>query len=205
MARNRPIWSRTGSLTTTPTAIALPPDWTEIRLALDARCYVKFGKDYAAPAVSGASGVITIRSLGSPSGGTWQARINPQDGSGALLTAAIAYNASAATIKTAFVNTGLFASGDITAAGGALPTDATLTFGGVWAGALPRVEIVNAVTGTNNPAISALITTLPSGNGGYGYGESGANVYASDLSDKDRFLYLAAVATTANYFVTALR
>jgi hypothetical protein len=203
MTRSRPKWSRTGALTTTPVAIYLPNDWTELKILVDARCYGCLGAAYAAPAVAGVSPVITIRSLG----GTVQMRVNPQDNTGAVLSAATAYNASAATIKTNLVGTGLFASGDVTAAGGALPTDVTLTFAGVYTGITPKLDVLNAsITGTGS--ITALVTTEGKGNGGYGYLEANVQeVWGSDESatDRDRFLYLASIGASANYFVTALR
>lgn len=206
MARSRPLWALTGALTTTPSVIHLPDNWREIKISVDALCYGQLGAAYAAPAVGATNGITTISSGGTPTGGTFRVRAYPGDSDLTALTSALPYNESAANVKTAMVATGLFASGDITAAGGALPTDITLTWTGVYAATVPPIEIVSAVTGGSNSRIYTRTTTVPDGNGGYGYlAANTQEVWASDGfgSKVDRFLYLATVSGAATFYLTA--
>lgn len=207
-----PYFSRTGALTTTPSVIALPQDWSELRLVVDARCYARVGPEASAPGVATTAGVITISEYGSPTGGVFRVRLHPADLAQAVETADIAYNASAAAIKSAMTATGAIATGDFTAAGGALPTNVTLTFsGGAWVGVLPGLEISEvALTGGDGQSnVRAVVTTAPKPNGGYGYVEATTtpNLITRDGGEgkRARFLHLAAVATTANYFLSAFK
>lgn len=223
MTRHIPIWSRTAALTTTPSVIKLPDGWTKLEVAVDARCYAQIGQSYTAPGVASVNGVTTISSGGGATGGTFQILVFPRpmfvddggtgyaqtvNGIGCqAVTAAIPFNETAANIKTALLNTNFFATGDITAAGGALPTDVTLTWTGVYAGIVPKLDIASAVTGGANARIYQRTTTNATGNGGYGYAETAVPTYYDGSQAGHRtglFLYLAAVASTANAFITAL-
>lgn len=204
MSRAMPFWSRTGTTSTTPAVIALPDGWNELKIEVDAQSLAQVGAAYAAPAVSATNGIITISTPGSPTSGDFRLRFYPgQDGQ--FDTAAIAYNASAATIKTEMTTTAKFASGDITAAGGALPTDVTLTLTGVYAGmVVPMVGIENFDAGN----VIARVTTVPDGNGGYAYLPADTQeIWSNDRNSAHlgRYLYVATVASTGNYFVTAYR
>ena len=66
--------------------------------------------------------VQTITETGSPTGGTFKLNATPAGGS-STVTAAIAYNASAATVQTALVT--IFGSGNVTCTGGSLPAPAS--------------------------------------------------------------------------------
>lgn len=202
--RSKPFWSATGALAVAPVSVALPPDWTSLKIKTSVQALARTGRPYTPAAVATVPGVITIRSSGSPGSGTWQARIRPLNSDLIALTAAIPYNETAANIKTAFINTGMFATGDIVAAGGALPTDVTLTLQGVYTGVVPSIDVNYA--GLNQGRIDALLTTAPLGNGGYGYIEAGTQDYWEENPNSDsfvRFLYLAAVTGTGTYWVTA--
>lgn len=209
------MWSRTGALTTTPSTILLPNGWTELKLLVDAQSYGQLGSAYTAPGVATVNGVTTISSGGGATGGTFKILVLPRPataydgGNGyAAITAAIPYNETAANIKTALVNTGYFTSAGITAAGGALPTAVTLTWTNSYAGTVPQLAVQSSLTGGNNAAIRLATTTTPSGNGGYGYLEANAQeVWIADPngSSTDRYLYLASVGASANYYITAYR
>lgn len=207
MARPRafPFWSRSVALAdTTPASVFLPNGWGVVEVTSDVDLYVGLGNAYAAPAVASVSGVTTISSRGSPSAGTFV--VGAYGGWGTTLTGAIAFDATAATIKTAMVATGLFATGDITAAGGALPADVTLTWTGVYAGTVPRLYTDSTlITGGS---ISANITTQPKGNGGYVYVVAGGETEVStdpSGSGGGSFLYLASAADVGTAYVTAYR
>lgn len=219
MASSRPFWSTTGTgLTTTPATIYLPSGWSDLKVLVSAQCLGQTGNTYVAPAVTNVSGVITISEAGTPTGGTFAIKVFPvpkaggyeNPGTGAVaVTTALAYNASAATIKSALIATGYFVTGDTTAAGGALPTDVTLTLAGAYVGGLPILDFDSSLlTGGSNSRVYGRITTNPLGNGGYGYLEANAQeVWNSDMGGNklDRFLYLAAVTGTASYWITAYR
>lgn len=208
LVRSRPIWSRSVALTTSPATIYIPDDAREIAIQADAESYACLDGAYTAPAVSSVNGVITISSIGTPTGGTFKLRANP--GSGAdLATSALAYNISAANVKTALIALGIFATGDITAAGGALPTAITLTFTGVYAGTVPILVISDVdLTGGMNPSIRSRVTTLAAGNGGYGYVPADTVMVFNRTRDfrgarGDQFLHLATVSDTGTALVTA--
>jgi hypothetical protein len=206
--RTRPIWSKTGATSATPIAVALPRDWTSLKIETDVRSFAQLGAAYTPPAVAAVNGITTLTSLGGPTGGTFQIRVLDRTGRVVETTAAIPYNESAANIKTALVALASFETGDITAAGGALPTAVTLTWTGVWAAAAPPLEIVNAVTGGTNARINAAITTQPAGNGGYVYVVAGAQeVWEADEGGiaGERYIYLATTTGAGNYYVSAFR
>jgi len=93
-------------------------------------------------------------------------------------------------------------------AGGALPTAITLTWTGVWAGLAPEIEAISNLTGGTNPGVRASITTVPDGNGGYAY----LDAYTPEMWEAERglvfpkrFLYIAAVTGTGNYWLSVYR
>ncbi len=80
-------------------------------------------------------------------------------------TAAIAYNATATDVQNALLALAVFNPGDITAAGGPLPTTpVTLTFGGRYAGTnVAQLVVVDSITGGD-----AVVTTSTAGVAGGG-------------------------------------
>jgi hypothetical protein len=220
MSRSRPHWSRTGALTTTPIAIALPDGWTQLLIKVDVQTFAKVGKAYTPPAVTAVNGVTTIRATGAQTGGTVQILtvFGGQDYANPARTAAIPYNESAANIKTALIasvqsgnpTATWYATGDMTAAGGPVGTaDVTLTWTGVYAGTVPKLNLDSSgLTGPGPNRVDLLTTTYAAGNGGYGYIEGGTQMVidtdGEGFSD-DRFLYLASVSGTGTFYVSAFR
>jgi hypothetical protein len=99
--------------------------------------------------------VQTLTVTGTPAGGTFKLQL-PNVG----VTATIAFNASAATVKTALET--LVGVGNVNTAGGALPgTPVTITFLGVYAGLNVQEILVveSALTGGATPAADVAITT----------------------------------------------
>jgi hypothetical protein len=204
-------------LTTTPIAIALPDYWVQLQVKVDVQSFAKIGKAYTPPAVAAVNGVVTIRATGAQTGGAFQILtvFQGQDYANPARTPAIPYNETAANIKTAMIasvqttnpTATWYATGDMTAAGGPVGTsDVTLTFTGVYAGTIPKLNLDSSgLTGPGPNRVDLLTTTQPAGNGGYGYIEAGATIIATDEQGytNDRFLYLATVATTGTYFVSA--
>lgn len=207
--RSIPFWAKTSTTSTSPVAIYLPEGWRECKVYVDVLSYVGIGKTYTPPAVAATNGITTISSSGTPTGGTFKLRAFPGDGD-AFTTAALTYDESAADVKTALIaGSTWFVTGDITAAGGALPTAITLTWTGVYAGATPPIEVVEqSLTGGTNPKIQARTTTVSDGNGGYAYVEAGTQeVWTRDAKGGaiGRYLYVAAVSGTGNYRVSLYR
>jgi hypothetical protein len=207
MGRSKPIWDRTVALTTTPSVVYLPDTYREVKIFVDALSYAQLGTTYAAPAVADVSGVTSLIEVGAPTGGTITLVVFPNDVERAV-TGTIAYNASAATIKTALTTTNKFVAGDITAAGGTLDTAAvTLTWTGVYAVTVPTIVLgTNALTGgVAGATVNARVTTLPLGHGGYGYIEANTQeTWENDnYGDLDRYVYLATVASTGTARITA--
>jgi hypothetical protein len=201
MARSTPVWSRSVALTTTPVVVFLPEGWREVKLWVDALAYAQLGTTYVAPAVTDVSGITTISNSGSPSAGTFKLTVFPNDTETAE-TGTIAFDASAATIKTALTTTAKFAAGDITAGGGALPTAVTLTWTGVYAVTVPKI-IASSVSLTGG-GVLVRTTTQPLAHGGYGYVEANTQeVWVGDsYGDTDAFLYVATVASTGTAHIT---
>jgi hypothetical protein len=200
MGRSRPFWSRSVSLTTTPAVVYLPNGYGEVKVAVDARSYGQLGASYTPPAVGATNGITTISSGGTPTAGTFLIRVFPSQGAdfaAVFTTSALTYDESAADVKTALISgSTMFVTGDITAAGGALPVDITLTWTGVYAATVPPIEIVSSVTGGT---IYQRTTTVPDGNGNYVYIAANTQErWTADSYDNrnDRFLYIATVAGT---------
>jgi hypothetical protein len=101
------------------------------------------------PGVDGTtSEVQTLTLTGIPTGGsvTFGFKTN------STTTPAIAFNAAASAVQTALLAMPLFATGDVVASGGALPTVVSLAFGGAYAAAeLPVLSVTSALTGGTSP------------------------------------------------------
>lgn len=94
---------------------------------------------------AGANEVQVLTFYGTPSGGTFTLTYDGQT------TAAIAYNADAATVDAALEALSNIGAGDVTCTGGSLPgTPITITFGG-------------ALANTNVPLITATVSSLTGG------------------------------------------
>lgn len=103
-----------------------------------------------------ADAVQTITITGTPTGGTFTLTFN------GLMTAPIAYNASAATVQAALVLlSNIFSTANVSCGGGALPgTAVTVTFQGLYANQpIPLITAVGSFTGGSGPAISVATTT----------------------------------------------
>lgn len=104
--------------------------------------------------VPGTNQVNTIGTTGTPTGGTFTITVN------GVTSAAIAFNAAAATIQTALTNMANIAVGDVVAAGGALPTAVTLTWANAYAGQVVTVSVDGALlTGGTTPTATNTVTT----------------------------------------------
>ncbi len=209
--RSRPVWSRTGTTSTTPVAVRLPTNWSEAKVWVDVLSLGQVGLTLVAPAVASVNGTIMIWSRGTPSAGAFRIR-GMREGTTTPIfdTADIPYNASAAAVKSALVATGYFATGDITAGGGALPTSVTLTFTGSYAGTVPALVILNSSTANvamTGGTYAETVSTPAAGNGNYGYIEGmSQEVWSADLENTQAgFLYIASVSGTGNYRVTVYR
>jgi hypothetical protein len=115
-----------------------------------------YGQQAAITCNSPANAVQTLTITGTPTGGTFKLAFQGQT------TAAIAYNASAATVQSALEALSNVDPGDVTASGGALPgTPVVLTFGGRYAGAdVSQIMAVDvALTGGTDPTASVAKTT----------------------------------------------
>ena len=205
--RSRAFWSKTAATSTTPVAVKLPVNWVELKLWVDVLSLAAIGTTLTAPAVTAVNGILTLSVRGTPTSGTFALAGRDGNNVRTFTTAGIAYNASAATIKTALTNTGVFASGDITAAGGALPTDVTLTFTGSWAGVVPSIAPLNANMVGGSVQIPNNTITAASGNGGYGYIENNTQeVWSNNENDTTGgFLYIATTTGAGNYRITCYR
>ena len=111
--------------------------------------------------------VQTITVTGTPTGGTFKLSLEFPIGN-VQTTAAIAYNASAATVQAALVALSNVGSGNVTCTGGALPgTPVVATFGGLLAGRpVPVMTLAsNAFTGGSSPTATIAHTTTGSTGG----------------------------------------
>lgn len=116
-----------------------------------------YGPYYNAGAPSnGTDEVQTVTITGTPTGGTFTLSF------GGFTTAAIAYNANAATVQAALEALPTIGTGGVTCGGGALPGVAvTVTF----AGNLTKLAVAtitvgtNALTGGTSPAVAVTETT----------------------------------------------
>ena len=106
-------------------------------------------------------GTAGITSAGTPTGGTFTASLKiPITGGGTKTetTAAIAYNAAAATIQSALIDLPGVSAGEIVCSGGALPTQVVVTFALGLAGLDPLSLTVDdtLVTGGTNAEIEVV-------------------------------------------------
>lgn len=202
-----PVGGKTATgITTSPVAVHIPDRVRYVQVVTTARAYVGLGQAYTAPAVATVNGITTISSAGTPTGGTFTITLFPGTDR-AFTTSALTYNESAADIKTALIlGSTVAVTGDITAAGGALPTAVTLTWTGVYAGTVPPLIVNSAVTGGTNSRIIARTTTAPAQNGGYAYVEASTPTVLTRSRDRfgneSRYLYIASVSSTVDYFLT---
>lgn len=206
MIRSNPLWSRQVNLTTAPIAVAIPTNWREIKVSASALSLARLGTAYAPVAVASVNGVTTLNEVGAPTGGSVVLWVFPNDVPAASVT--VNWNDAAAAIKTSLVATGLFAVGDITAAGGALnAADVTLTWTGVYAATVPPIILFsNSLTGgVDGQTVNVRTTTNPLGNGGYVY--VAANAQESWVSDAygnpPLYLYAATVTGTGTLSISA--
>jgi hypothetical protein len=100
--------------------------------------------------LTNSTSILQVVTTGVPTGGTFQIEFRSEDNSTLIgTTAAIAFNAAAATIDTAVE--AVLGAGTVTNSGGPLPTAVTLTFAGAYANIRPCVRIVGAaLTGGSN-------------------------------------------------------
>lgn len=101
--------------------------------------------------------VQTITVTGTPTGGTFKLELP-----GVGVTAAIAYNATAADVQTALE--AVVGVDNVTCAGGAFPgTAVTATFSGAYAGLNVQelLLVENALTGGSSPTVTTATTTAP--------------------------------------------
>jgi Tfp pilus assembly protein PilX len=105
--------------------------------------------------------VQTISETGGPTGGTFTLKGTPPGGS-STVSAAIAYNASAATVQAALVT--IYGSGNVVCAGGPLPTGVVCTFQGADAAKAVTLMSLNSksLTGGSSPAPAFANTTIGS-------------------------------------------
>ena len=111
----------------------------------------------------GTNEVQTVTISGVPTGGTFTLNYDGQ------VTAAIAYNATAATVQAALIALSNLAPGDVTVTGTA-GGPWTVTFGGARAGInVPQITAVAAFTGGTTPAVTVATTTQGGGGTVRGY------------------------------------
>jgi hypothetical protein len=167
-------------------------DWMEALGVADARstagspAAVSPGVAPRRPA--GLDEVQTVTITGTPTGGTFTLTYDGQT------TAAIAYNATAATVKSALAALSNIKAEDITTAGGPGPgTPYTVTFGG---GAtdgrnVPQMTATGSLTGGTTPAVAVTTTT-----GGGGAITVQRHLHRlADLRQRDRGRYCPASPT----------
>lgn len=114
-----------------------------------------FGSQQAITCNTAANEVQTLSTSGVPTGGTFTLSFLGQT------TAPIAFDATAAAIKTALAALSNLDAADLTTAGGALPTAVTITFGGRYAGGdVPTITADgSALTGGTDPDANVVVTT----------------------------------------------
>jgi hypothetical protein len=173
--------------------VALPDTAAELDVWVDVLSYVGIGTAYTAPSVTPVNEIVTLETSGTPTAGDFTLFLAETE------TAALAYNVSAASTKTALVNTGKAVSGDITAGGGSLPTAITLTWTGVWAG-LGRIPIRLGRVSITGGGLNLRVSTA--GGRPYTYVPADATLVTKLgplPTGVSRFLYVSTVASTGNY------
>ncbi len=124
---------------------------------------VDLGNNMYGPYGGNASEVQTVTITGTPTGGTFPLTVAGQT------TGAVAYNATAATVKAALEALSNVNVGDVSVSGGPGPgTPYVVTFGGQYAGEdMPAMTASGAsLTGGTSPAVG--VTTTTAGGGGTG-------------------------------------
>jgi hypothetical protein len=103
----------------------------------------------------GTNEVQTVTITGTPTGGTFTLTFSGQT------TSSIAYNAIAATVRTALEGLSNINPGDVTVAGGPLPgTAATVTFTGQYSSTdVAQMTATGSFTGGTSPAVAVTTTT----------------------------------------------
>lgn len=133
---------------------------------------------------NGTSEVNTLTESGTPTGGTFKLRV----GTLGTRTAAIAYDASAATIVTALEALETIGSGGVTATGGPLnTTPVVITFAGAQARKAQSTLVLasNDLTGGTSPSVGIAKTTT-----GVDATDRGAAAGALLINTTDRILYM---------------
>lgn len=113
------------------------------------------------PYAGRSSEVQTVAITGGPTGGSFTLTFSGQT------TAAIAYNATAAVVKTALEALSNVAVGDVTTTGGALPgTGVVVTFGGAYSGIDVAQMTANSASLTGGTTPTVAVTTGTAGGTG---------------------------------------
>jgi hypothetical protein len=103
--------------------------------------------------IGGVSEVQTVTITGGPTGGTFTLTLSGET------TAAIAYNATAADVRTALEALSNVGTGNVTTGGGPLPgTAVTVTFDGSL-GNVAQMTATSSLTGGTSPAVTVATTT----------------------------------------------
>ncbi len=126
-------------------------------------CLIRLASGLYVPYAGNAQEQQTVTITGTPTGGTFTLTVGSQT------TAAIAYNATAAAVKTALEALVNINVGDVTVTGGPGPgTPYVVTFTGQYAGEdMPQMTASGAsLTGGTSPAVG--VTTTTAGGGGAG-------------------------------------
>lgn len=106
------------------------------------------------PYAGNAAEAQTVTITGAPTGGTFTLTYRGET------TAAIAYNATAAAVKTALEGLPSIVPGDVTVTGGPGPaTPYVITFGGDETGDVPQASATGSFTGGTSPAVAVTTTT----------------------------------------------
>lgn len=111
----------------------------------------------------------TVTITGTPTGGTFTLTVEYPVGN-TQTTAAIAYNASAATVQSALAALSNVGSGNVTCTGGALPGTAVVAnfVGNLAARPMILMTAANSTTGGTSPAVTPSHTTTGSTGGAFG-------------------------------------
>jgi hypothetical protein len=121
--------------------------WLDVRLRLDATLQALMGQRwYAGIAEEQEPGAFSVRLLGMPTGGTFRLVLGGEQ------TAAIAYNASAATVRTALENLPTPVPGDILVEGYA-GGPWTVSLIGLMGSSVSQLSATSSLTGGSQPSV----------------------------------------------------
>ena len=135
-----------------PTSAGAGNTWLKAVGLVQVRRGLMFASDPTPLLSTGTSEVQALAITGTPTGGTYTLTFNGET------TAAIAYNAVAATIQTALINLAAFVTGDVVVTGTA--PNFTITFGGNYASTdVPLITTTSSLTGGTSPAVTVTLTT----------------------------------------------